>query len=196
MSALQPRIEQLTRPPESNLDNKNPALFSDQQPLPVNINNIRPADPHHIVYEAVPDNNVQHWLANHYDSDRMSVASSELLGSPLLPTTQPPGAGHSSQPWYHGQIKREQANTLLGMHGLTDGLFLVRGSSNSAADYVLSMSHDKQVKHFQITKRGGRPPWYAIEDGPAFPDLCKLVEHYSNAADRLPAKLSCYCIKQ
>ena len=132
-------------------------------------------------------------------------------------TSQPPGApghssqpghisqplpghssqpAHSSQPWYHGQIKREQANTLLSSHGLTDGLFLVRASSNSTADYVLSMSHDKQVKHFQITKRGGRPPWYAIEDGPAFPDLCKLVEHYSNAADRLPAKLSCYCIKQ
>lgn len=38
-----------------------------------------------------------------------------------------------------------------------DGLFLVRNSSNcNTGDLVLSMTHSGQVKHFQITQRGGR----------------------------------------
>lgn len=159
-----------------------------------------------VMYEYIEDvpskaEHLQHWLANQYDDDTISVNSGEnLLSTPLTPpprsnSRRTNGAPHLQKPWFHGAIPREAANALLAAHGLSDGLFLIRASASSTGDFVLSMTHGGQVKHFQITQRGGSPPWYAIEDGPCFPDISKLVDHYSNSADRLPAKLSCYCLK-
>ncbi|XP_063693372.1 ras-associated and pleckstrin homology domains-containing protein 1-like isoform X2 [Bolinopsis microptera] len=158
-----------------------------------------------VMYEYIEDvpsktEHLQHWLANQYDDDTISVTSDNMMATPLTP---PPrsnsrrqiAAPHTQKPWFHGCIPREAANALLASHGLTDGLFLVRSSATSNGDFVLSMTFGGQVKHFQITQRGGSPPWFAIEDGPCFPDINKLVDHYSVSADRLPAKLSCYCLK-
>ncbi|KAL5247465.1 hypothetical protein ACHWQZ_G019368 [Mnemiopsis leidyi] len=160
-----------------------------------------------VMYEYIEDvpckrEHLQHWLTNQYDDDTISVNSDNMMmmTSPLTPpprsnSRRPNTAPHLQKPWFHGCIPREAANSLLAAHGLTDGLFLVRSSASSSGDFVLSMTHGGQVKHFQITQRGGSPPWYAIEDGPCFPDINKLVDHYSASADRLPSKLSCYCLK-
>ncbi|XP_051560094.1 breast cancer anti-estrogen resistance protein 3 homolog isoform X1 [Myxocyprinus asiaticus] len=58
-----------------------------------------------------------------------------------------------SHAWYHGQLSREGAEQLL----CRDGDFLVRDSSSSASDYVLSCMWNNQQVHFKIIKVVLRP---------------------------------------
>ncbi|XP_073764717.1 SH2 domain-containing protein 3A isoform X1 [Danio rerio] len=58
-----------------------------------------------------------------------------------------------SHAWYHGQLQREAAEQLLGR----DGEFLVRDSSTSAGDYVLTCMWKNQPMHFKIIRITLRP---------------------------------------
>ncbi|XP_027008793.1 breast cancer anti-estrogen resistance protein 3 homolog isoform X2 [Tachysurus fulvidraco] len=58
-----------------------------------------------------------------------------------------------SHAWYHGQLHREGAEELLK----NDGDFLVRDSSTSGGDYVLSCMWKKQCMHFKIIRIVLRP---------------------------------------
>ncbi|XP_034155997.2 breast cancer anti-estrogen resistance protein 3 homolog isoform X2 [Pangasianodon hypophthalmus] len=58
-----------------------------------------------------------------------------------------------SHAWYHGQLQREAAEELLK----NDGDFLVRDSSTSGGDYVLSCMWKKQYMHFKIIRIVLRP---------------------------------------
>ncbi|KAL7991678.1 hypothetical protein Chor_015934, partial [Crotalus horridus] len=57
---------------------------------------------------------------------------------------------HSSQPWFHHKISREEAHQLILRQGLVDGVFLVRDSQSNPRTFVLSLSHGLKIKHFQI----------------------------------------------
>ncbi|KAF4118013.1 breast cancer anti-estrogen resistance protein 3 homolog isoform X1 [Onychostoma macrolepis] len=58
-----------------------------------------------------------------------------------------------SHAWYHGQLQREGAEQLLSR----DGEFLVRDSSSSAGEYVLSCMWKNQPMHFKIIRVVLRP---------------------------------------
>ncbi|KAK9981827.1 hypothetical protein ABG768_001351 [Culter alburnus] len=58
-----------------------------------------------------------------------------------------------SHAWYHGQLQRESAEHLLSR----DGEFLVRDSSSSAGEYVLSCMWKNQPMHFKIIRVVLRP---------------------------------------
>ncbi|XP_046693397.1 breast cancer anti-estrogen resistance protein 3 homolog isoform X3 [Silurus meridionalis] len=58
-----------------------------------------------------------------------------------------------SHAWYHGQLHREEAEDLLK----NDEDFLVRDSSTSGGDYVLSCMWKKQPMHFKIIRIVLRP---------------------------------------
>ncbi|XP_073697729.1 breast cancer anti-estrogen resistance protein 3 homolog isoform X1 [Garra rufa] len=58
-----------------------------------------------------------------------------------------------SHAWYHGQLRREGAEQLLSR----DGEFLVRDSSSSAGEYVLTCMWKNQPMHFKIIRIVLRP---------------------------------------
>ena len=55
-----------------------------------------------------------------------------------------------SMAWYHGKLNRVAAEHVLSLHGLRDGLFLVRESSSVAGDFVLTLSFEGEAYHFQV----------------------------------------------
>ncbi|XP_033761103.1 tyrosine-protein kinase HTK16-like [Pecten maximus] len=82
--------------------------------------------------------------------------------------------------WYHGKISREAAESLLNEglinQGSIDGLFLVRDSTSSKDDFVLSVTHDARVYQFQLKEV--HDGYYRLDEGPTFPGLVKLIEYY------------------
>jgi hypothetical protein len=55
---------------------------------------------------------------------------------------------------YHGKLNRVAAEHVLSLHGLRDGLFLVRESSSVANDFVLTMAFEGNAYHFQVCHDG------------------------------------------
>lgn len=50
--------------------------------------------------------------------------------------------------WHHGKISRDRAEQLL--HPRTDGLFLVRESTNFPGDQTLCVCFQNRVEHYRI----------------------------------------------
>lgn len=66
--------------------------------------------------------------------------------------------------WYWGRLSRQDAVSML--QGQRHGVFLVRDSSTSPGDYVLSVSENSRVSHYIINSSGPRPP---VPPSPAQP---------------------------
>lgn len=98
-------------------------------------------------------------------------------------------------PWYHGAIPRDEAIRRLESMGGFDGLFLVRDSTTVANSFVLTMFAKGVSKNFQIMlmDNPGGIPMYRIDDGPHFPRIDQLLQHYTTNPDRLPCRLTDYC---
>ncbi|KAJ6660816.1 hypothetical protein lerEdw1_017442 [Lerista edwardsae] len=110
---------------------------------------------------------------------------------------QPCQAIHSSQPWFHHKISREEAHQLILQQGLVDGVFLVRDSQSNPKTFVLSLNHGLKIKHFQIVplEEEGKL-FYTLDDGHTrFSDLIQLVEFYQLNKGILPCKLKHYCAR-
>ncbi|XP_077175989.1 growth factor receptor-bound protein 14 isoform X1 [Paroedura picta] len=102
---------------------------------------------------------------------------------------------HSSQPWFHHKISRNEAHQLILKQGLVDGVFLVRDSQSNPKTFVLSLSHGLKIKHFQIVPlhEDGKL-FYTLDDGyTRFSDLIQLVEFYQLNKGFLPCRLKHYC---
>lgn len=96
--------------------------------------------------------------------------------------------------WYHKKIPRDTAEQLLKeglIQGNVDGLFLIRDSTSSAQDYVVSLTHGGKVYHFQIKEiyKGH----YQIDEGPIVHGLDKLVSHYQMSSNGLITQLTRHC---
>lgn len=59
----------------------------------------------------------------------------------------------TDQQYFHGKISRVEAEGILSAR-LAEGLFLVRVSTSSPGDYVLSLVCSGQTLHFQIKSQG------------------------------------------
>lgn len=86
----------------------------------------------------------------------------------------------TKMPWFHGKISRDIAEKLLSPR--TDGLFLVRESTNFPGDYTLCVCFEGRVEHYRIIYQDDQ---ITIDEEEYFPNLSKLVEHYIEDADGL-----------
>lgn len=73
--------------------------------------------------------------------------------------------------WFHGRIKREEAESLLKPR--EDGLFLVRESTNFPGDYTLCVCFNEKVEHYRIKYVDNK---LTIDDDEYFDHLGQLVE--------------------
>lgn len=122
--------------------------------------------------------------------------------------------------WFHGKISREDAEEILrrGKHiskrnishlnniyliliRLTfnhshtegsDGVFLVRESSSSEGDYVLSVLFKGEVVHYAI-RRHGDDAFFSIHDHTPIHGLDSLIEHYQKDKGNLVTRLQVIC---
>lgn len=97
-------------------------------------------------------------------------------------------------PYFHGKLTRQETEQLLSSPSLPDGTWLMRVSTQTQGDYVLSMTMDRQVLHFQVKHQG--ECWYCIDDGPLFEGLDNIIQHYTTTSDGLPRTLTKQCLKQ
>lgn len=72
------------------------------------------------------------------------------------------------------------------MRPRTDGLFLVRESTNFPGDYTLCVCYQSKVEHYRVKSKGGK---LTIDDEEHFDNLEGLIEHYKKDADGLCIKL-------
>ena len=87
----------------------------------------------------------------------------------------------TKMPWFHGKISRDTAEKLLSPR--TDGLFLVRESTNFPGDYTLCVCFEGRVEHYRIIYQDDQ---ITIDEEEYFPNLSKLVEvsfSYSRGLD-------------
>lgn len=90
----------------------------------------------------------------------------------------------NAMPWFHGKIKREEAESLLQPR--EDGLFLVRESTNFPGDYTLCVCFNNKVEHYRVIFKDNK---VTIDEEEYFDKLSELVEHYHKDADGLCTRL-------
>uniref|UniRef100_A0A182LYW1 Tyrosine-protein kinase n=1 Tax=Anopheles culicifacies TaxID=139723 RepID=A0A182LYW1_9DIPT len=93
--------------------------------------------------------------------------------------------------WFHGKISREDAEEILRREG-SDGVFLVRESSTSEGDYVLSVLFKGEVVHYAI-RRHGDDAFFSIHDHTPIHGLDSLIEHYQKDKGNLVTRLQVIC---
>lgn len=93
--------------------------------------------------------------------------------------------------WFHGKVTRERAEEILRQEG-GDGIFMVRESSSSEGDFVLSVLFQKEVVHYQI-RRHGDDAFFSIDDHTPIHGLDSLIEHYRESSHGLVTQLQAIC---
>ena len=80
----------------------------------------------------------------------------------------------NEMPWFHGNIRREEAEELL-LNAPTseDGLFLVRESTNFKGDYTLCVVFQRKVEHYRVIVAKNQ---LTIDEEEYFEKLTQLVE--------------------
>lgn len=96
---------------------------------------------------------------------------------------------HEFQPWFHGQISREEAERRIEEGAPRDGRFLVRERDNYS--YAMCISHKRTTKHYRIDVLPTGE--LAIQDGRKFTSLMALVSHYTIMSDGLWCALTEAC---
>ena len=114
---------------------------------------------------------------------------------PLASAPSPSPAGSdravklNDMTWFHGKIKREEAEKLLlkDVQEAPDGMFLVRESTNFPGDYTLCVVFQGKVEHYRVIAEKNS---LTIDEEEYFENLTKLVEYYRLDADGLCTKLT------
>ncbi|XP_067935043.1 tyrosine-protein kinase ZAP-70-like isoform X2 [Watersipora subatra] len=101
------------------------------------------------------------------------------------------GTLHTSQPWFHGNITREDAERAFAKCGHEDGKYLLRYQKDKG-EYRLTLSFEAEAKHYIVSFKNRM---YHIEQGPNFESLIEMVDHYHNKADGLLCPLKLPCIR-
>ncbi|XP_050081362.1 tyrosine-protein kinase Shark [Anopheles maculipalpis] len=93
--------------------------------------------------------------------------------------------------WFHGKISREDVEDILRRDG-SEGVFLVRESSSSDGDYVLSVLFKGEVIHYAI-RRHGDDAFFSIQDHTPIHGLDSLIEHFQKDKGSLVTRLQVIC---
>ncbi|XP_064167006.1 growth factor receptor-bound protein 14-like isoform X1 [Anguilla rostrata] len=102
---------------------------------------------------------------------------------------------HTTQPWFHGRLSRDEAQRMVTEQGLIDGVFLLRDSQSDPKTFVLSLCHAQRIKHFRILPVEDEGElFFSLDDGHTrFCDLIQLVEFYQLNRSVLPCRLKHCC---
>ncbi|XP_011307121.1 growth factor receptor-bound protein 14 isoform X1 [Fopius arisanus] len=103
---------------------------------------------------------------------------------------------HVLKPWFHRDVNRDTAASLVREHGTVDGVFLVRESKSYPGAFVLTYKYGDKVIHAQIqptVDERGNGCLYTLDKGVTkFYDLIQLVDFYQLNAGSLPTRLTHY----
>ena len=86
-------------------------------------------------------------------SQSASENTTSTVTASTTTTTKLTKNGNLSWPWFHGKITRDEAERLLKPSDSTDGLFLVRESTNFPGDYTLCVCFQNKVEHYRVIVR-------------------------------------------
>jgi fyn-related kinase len=103
-----------------------------------------------------------------------------------------PVASLQTQEWYHGQIRRAEAEKMLSELGEHQS-FLLRDSESKPGDFSLSVRDGSHIKHYRIKSSDSTPKMYFISKRESFRNLYELVTHYQGKADGLCVPLGKPC---
>ena len=120
-----------------------------------------------------------------------SSTSTKMTSTNLIVAANHPGPievknGNHHWPWFHGKISRDEAERLLRPSDSSDGLFLVRESTNFPGDYTLCVCFQNKVEHYRVIVRNNM---LTIDEEESFETLGQLIDHYKEDADGLCTKL-------
>jgi len=119
-------------------------------------------------------------------SQSASENTTSTVTASTTTTTKLTKNGNLSWPWFHGKITRDEAERLLKPSDSTDGLFLVRESTNFPGDYTLCVCFQNKVEHYRVIVRDNL---LTIDEEEHFETLGHLIDHYKEDADGLCTKL-------
>ena len=100
---------------------------------------------------------------------------------------------HAGEPWYFGDMTREEAESLLSASINPDGSYLVRHSASKSKGGmdVLTLKSKGKCKHYDI-KTDDNLVW--LNSGRKFASIKELVYEYTvNKSDGIAEKLSGVC---
>ncbi|CAF1009570.1 unnamed protein product [Adineta ricciae] len=111
----------------------------------------------------------------------------------LLRQYKTPPAKSSRSDWFHDQLyfERFAAKKLIESVNTdsSNGLFVVRYSSQNLKNYALTLYYEKEFYNFEIICQNENS--FYIDDGPYFESLEHLIDHYCRIPDGLPTVLTC-----
>ncbi|XP_059140212.1 tyrosine-protein kinase SYK-like [Physella acuta] len=78
--------------------------------------------------------------------------------------------------YFYGRITRQEAEEILAVNGMEDGLYLLRESITPMGNFSLSMAYEGRPVHYSIEKKiDGQ---FMIAEGVTFRDPVALIQHY------------------
>ncbi|UJR08250.1 hypothetical protein I4U23_012523 [Adineta vaga] len=111
----------------------------------------------------------------------------------LLRQYKTPPAKSSRLDWFHDQLyfDRFAAKQLIESikTDSSNGMFVVRFSSQNLKNYALTLYYEKEFYNFEIICLDETS--FYIDDGPYFESLEHLIDHYCRIPDGLPTILTC-----
>ncbi|KAL0268767.1 UNVERIFIED_CONTAM: hypothetical protein PYX00_010583 [Menopon gallinae] len=102
-------------------------------------------------------------------------------------------SGEECISWFHGKLSRDDAEKLLRELNCEGG-FLVRESSTSPGEYVLTLLHNDEIVHYQIL-RHGEDAFFSIDNEHIVHGLETLISYYQEGQNGLVTTLTNFCNK-
>jgi hypothetical protein len=90
---------------------------------------------------------------------------------------------HQSEPWFHGNISREEAERRLQRCGCVNGLYLIRERRAPPGTYAMGLCYNGGVVHYLFDSDSHGQ--LSIQCGPKFDNLMLAVDHYCQTNDGL-----------
>lgn len=86
-----------------------------------------------------------------------------------------PVFSYASNPWYHGHISKQQAESLLS--NTVSGCYLVRRSASEVGGFTLTLRMAQSIHHYRIVTDGGRT--FCLNKEVQFESLEQMIKFYA-----------------